>query len=327
MNALVTGGTGFVGSHLVDLLLEKKYSVRCLIRKTSDTRWLQNKPVEFVYGDLFDESALRSAVSGVDYVYHSAGVTKAKTKEEYFRGNATGTRNILDATIAANRNLKRFVYVSSQTAVGPSLNKTPIDEHHPPHPITTYGMSKLQAEQECSKVTDRIPLTITRPPAVFGQRDKDVFEFFNTMNKGLQPMVGFEEKYVSLIHVTDLVRGIVLAGESSKSVGETYFITSKEVYGWKEIGETTRRILGKKALRLRLPEFAIYVIAAGAELVSSFSSAPALINFEKAHDMVQDYWTCDPSKAKKDFGFEQELTLEEGIRRTVAWYRSEGWLK
>lgn len=327
MNALVTGGTGFIGSHLVDLLLEKKYSVRCFIRKSSDTRWLQNKPVEFVYGDLFDESALRTAVSGVDYIYHSAGVTKAKTKEEYFRGNATGTRNILDATIAINQNLKRFVHISSQAAVGPSLSKTPINEHHPPHPITTYGMSKLQAEQECLKVTDRIPLTITRPPAVFGQRDKDVFEFFNTMNKGLQPMVGFREKYVSLIHVTDLVRGIVLAGESANSVSETYFISSKQVYGWKEVGETARRILGKKAFRLRLPEFAIYVIAAGAELVASFSSAAALINFEKARDMVQDYWTCDSTKAKKDFGFEQQLTLEEGIRRTVQWYRAEGWLR
>ncbi|MEO8168133.1 MAG: NAD-dependent epimerase/dehydratase family protein, partial [bacterium] len=242
MNVLVTGGTGFVGSHLVDLLLEKNYSVRCLIRKTSDTHWLQNKLVEFVYGDLFDEPALRAAVGGVDYIYHSAGVTKAKTKEEYFRGNATGTRNILNAAIEANPTLKRFVHVSSQAAVGPSISKTPIDERHSPHPITTYGRSKLQAEEECLKVMDRIPITITRPPAVFGQRDKDVFEFFNTMSKGLQPMVGFEEKYVSLIHVTDLVRGIVLAGESSSSAGETYFITSKDVYGWKEVGETTRRV-------------------------------------------------------------------------------------
>ena len=126
MNALVTGGTGFIGSHLVDLLLEKKYSVRCLIRKTSDTHWLQTKPVEFVYGDLFDEAALRTAVTGMDYIYHSAGVTKAKTKEEYFRGNATGTRNILDAAIAANPPLRRFVHISSQAAVGPSLSKLKI---------------------------------------------------------------------------------------------------------------------------------------------------------------------------------------------------------
>ncbi len=80
-------------------------------------------------------------------------------------------------------------------------------------------------------------------------------------------------------------------------------------------------------MRLGLPEFAIYIIAAGVELLSSFSSKPALINFEKACDMVQDYWTCAPGKAKKDFGFEQQLTLEEGIRRTVQWYKSEGWLK
>jgi dihydroflavonol-4-reductase len=327
LKVLVTGGTGFVGSHIVDQLLEKKYNIRCLIRKSSDTKWLDKKPIEYVYGDLFDESALAKAVEGVDYVYHSAGVTKAKTPEGYYRGNATGTKNILDATIRHNPNLKRFVHISSGAAVGPSESKTPITEEAPANPLTTYGRSKWQAEEECMRVMDKLSITIVRPPAVYGQRDKDVFEFFNTMSKGLQPMVGFWEKYVSLIHITDLVRGIIMAGESANSKGQTYFITSKEVYGWKEIGEVTRRVLGKSALRLRLPEFGIYVIAAFAELFSKFSPKPALINFEKARDMVQDYWIFDHQKAERDFGFVQRISLEDGIRQTIAWYKDLGWLK
>ena len=327
MKALVTGGTGFVGSHIVDQLLEKKYSVRCLIRKSSDTKWLSGKPIEFVYGDLFDQSALREAVSGVEYIYHSAGVTKAKTPEEYYRGNAEGTKNILEATISNNSSLRRFVHVSSQTAVGPSPTQTPIEENVPPHPITTYGKSKLEAEKECEKAMSSIPITIVRPPAVYGERDKDVFEFFNTMSKGLQPMVGFSEKYVSLIHVRDLARGIIMAGESENARGQTYFITSKEVYGWKQIGEVTRRIMNKRALAIRLPEFVVYVIAAFAEVGSKFSPKPALINFEKARDMVQDYWTCSHAKAKRDLGFDQQISLEEGIRATIQWYRLDGWLK
>lgn len=326
MKALVTGGTGFVGSHLVDLLLEKQYNVRCLIRKSSDRKWLNGKPLEFVYGDLFDENALREAVSGVDYIYHSAGVTKAKKKEDYYRGNSVGTKNLLAATAEHNPNLKRFVHISSQAAVGPSETRTPITEERPARPLTTYGKSKWQAEEECRRMMDRIPITIVRPPVVYGERDKDVFEFFNTYKKGLQPMVGFSEKLVSMIHVVDLVRGIVMAGESERTVGHTYFIASMRQYGWAEIGEATRKAMNKGALRIRLPEFVVYIVAAFAEFFSLFSSKPALINFEKARDMVQDYWTCDPSKAKQDFGFEQKISLEEGIRRTVEWYLAEGWL-
>jgi nucleoside-diphosphate-sugar epimerase len=327
VKTLITGGTGFIGSHLAEHLVGKGHTVRCLVRRTSDTRWLRDMPVEYVHGDLFDENALKDAVTGVDYVYHSAGVTKAKTPEEYFRGNTTGTRNLLQAVLQHAPGVKRFVQISSQTAVGPSPTRSPITESADPHPITTYGKSKWKAERECVAMMSRFPITIVRPPAVFGQRDKDVFEFFNTMSKGLQPMVGFNEKYVSLIHVTDLVRGFVMAAESDRSAGQIYFISSKDVYDWKEVGDVTRSILGRRALRLRIPEFGVYVIATFAEFFSLFSSKPALINFEKARDMVQDYWTCDSSKAKRDFGYEQEISLEEGIRLTVGWYKSNGWLK
>jgi dihydroflavonol-4-reductase len=326
MKALVTGGNGFIGSHLVELLLSRNYSVRCLVRKTSDLKWLNKLNVELIYGDLFDDSALRSAVSGVDAVYHSAGVTKAKTKEEYFRGNATGTKSLLEATIEHNRTLKRFVHISSQTAAGPSPSKIPITEETTPHPITTYGKSKWLAEEECLRSMGTIPITIVRPPVVYGPRDKDVFEFFNTYAKGLQPMVGFDEKYVSMIHVSDLIRGFVMAGESEKSVGQTYFISSKEVYGWKSIGDVTRKVMNTNALRIRIPEFGVYAIATFAELFSACSKKPALINFEKAKDMVQDFWTCDASKAKRDFGFEQQVSLEDGIRNTVEWYKAQDWL-
>ena len=326
MKALVTGGNGFIGSHLVEHLLSREYTVRCLVRKTSDLQWLTGLNVEFVYGDLFDHDTLRNAVSGVDYVYHSAGVTKAKHADDYYRGNATGTRNLLDAVIKHSPGLRRFVHVSSQTAVGPSESKMSITEEAIPHPITTYGKSKWQAEEECLKAKDRIPITIVRPPVVYGPRDKDVFEFFNTMSKGLQPTVGFGEKLVSMIHVSDLVRGFVMAGESTASAGQTYFVSSKTVHGWKEIGDCTQLVLGRRALRIRLPEASVFVIAAFAEFFSLFSSKPALINFEKARDMVQDYWTCDASKAKRDFGFEQQISLADGIRNTVEWYKQHHWL-
>jgi nucleoside-diphosphate-sugar epimerase len=153
-----------------------------------------------------------------------------------------------------------------------------------------------------------------------------VFEFFRTVSKGLQPMVGFTEKQVSMVHVADLVRGFILAGESPVSVGKTYFISSSRAYGWREIGNLTAQALGKRVLRLRIPEFAVYGIAVVAEGIARLSRRAALINIEKARDMVQDYWTADSSAAKRDFGYVQEIPLEEGIPRTAEWYRTHGWL-
>jgi dihydroflavonol-4-reductase len=323
---LITGANGFIGSHLAEALLAKQHQLRCLVRRSSDLVWIKDLPVEFVYGDLRDQDALHAAVRDVDMVYHLAGLTKAKTKEEYARGNHLATKNLLDAVLAVSPGVRRFVHVSTQAAVGPSVGGKPVDETTPFHPITTYGITKMEAEKECLRRMDRLPITVTRPPAVYGPRDKDVFEFFHTMAKGLQPMVGFNNKQVSLIHVKDLVDGIIAAGEHPKAVGETYFISSERYYDWKTIGTITAKVMGKRALRLRLPEFGVYLIAAFSELYGLVSRQPVLINFEKARDMVQDAWTCSIAKAQRDLGFRESFTLEAGIRDTVAWYRRAGWI-
>ncbi len=327
MTVLITGATGFIGSHLADSLHAKGYTLRCLIRKTSSIHWLKHLPIQYIYGDLFDEHALKEAVTDVDYIYHVAGVTKAKTSEEYYRGNHLATKNLLEIVQKYNPTIKRFVHVSSQTAVGPSLHGKAVDEKSPFLPITTYGRSKMEAEKECLKFIDKFPITITRPPAVYGPRDKDVFEFFNTMNKGLQPMIGFKPKYVSLIHVKSLVDGIILAGEHTNGVGQTYFISSERFYDWKEIGEITAPILGKSPLKLKIPEWCVYIIGVVAEFFSKFSSKPALLNLEKVQDIIQDAWTCDITKAKNELGYRESIDLQSGIKETVKWYRDNGWLK
>lgn len=327
MRALITGATGFIGSHLAEELNKKGYSLRCITRKTSSLNWIKSLQIECIVGDYDDPMLLQKAVTDVDYIYHSAGVTKAKTKAEYFKGNHLVTRNLLTAAMTFNPNLKRFVQISSQAAVGPSINGKPIDEQTPFHPITTYGVSKMEAEKECLKLTSNLPITIVRPPAVYGPRDKDIFEFFNTMNKGLQPMIGFKKTYVSMIHVKDLVNGIILAGENKKAIGQTYFISSEQFYHWKQIGDLTASIMNKKVVQINVPRFVVYTIAFFSEAASIFSSKPALLNIEKAKDITQDYWTCSAEKAKRELGYRESLTLEDGIRDTVKWYRNNNWLK
>ncbi len=324
--AFVTGGTGFIGSHLVERLLSRGYKVRCLIRNDKKKGYLEELPVEFFTGDLFSTAALEKGITGVDYVYHVAGVVGSRNKEGFYTQNRDGTKNIVESTARINPNLSKFVFVSSGAAVGPAAAQSMVDESTPYHPITTYGKSKMAAELEVMKFNDSLPITIVRPTAVYGPRDPATFDYFNTMNKGLEPLVGFKDKRVSLVHSTDLVSGIVLAGESKDSAGQKYFLGSDRPYTWREIGDTTRGVIGKKAFRIRLPEPLVYAVAFTAGLFSLFSEKPSVLNFEKGRDMVQDSWTFDSSKAKRELGYNPVVALPDGIRETVDWYRMNGWM-
>lgn len=324
--SVVTGANGFVGSHLVDFLLEKGHQVKCVIRKSSNTRWLKNKDVEICDCGLYDKEALKKVINGADYVYHVAGVVKSKKTEGYYMGNVEPTRTILDAALEISTTIKRIVIVSSATVCGPTLNGKPVDECSECHPITTYGKSKLDQENLAKTYMDKLPITICRAPAVYGERDTEIFIYFNTFNKGLLTSIGLKDKSVSLIHAIDLVRGFYLAAMNEKAVGQTYFITSERPYTWKEVGEVTSRVLSKKPFQVKVPHFAVYGIAAVAQFFSMFSSKPATLNIEKARDLTRKGWTSSPVKAEKELGFRQEISLEEGIRRTCQWYKEMKWI-
>lgn len=327
-SVFVTGGTGFIGSHLVDELLKKNYKIKCLVRKTSNLRWLEGKPVEYVYGGLFDNDVLAEAVKGVDYVYHIAGVTFAKTKKEYFRGNSEATKNFLNVCYKSNPDLKRFLFVSSQTAVGPSPDRDhPVDEETPYYPITTYGRSKAEAEKAVIEYFNKMKCTVVRAPAVYGPRDVAILEYFKAMSKGLQALIGFKEKLVSLINGIDLVDGIILAAEAETAVSQIYFITSEKFYSWKEVGKMTSCLMGKKNVRIKIPHFAVYMVGAFAQFFSLFQKKPAILNIEKCKDLTRQYWTCSVEKAKRELGFKERLGLENGFKQTIDWYRKAGWIK
>jgi len=326
MKVFMTGATGFVGSFLAEALLQAKHDVRCLVRKESNLRWIADLNVDCFYGSLFDLDSLVRGMEGCDIVYHAAGVTKARTEHEYFRGNYEGTKTVIDAAMKHKKNISRFIYVSSQTAVGPSPTIIPIDELHPANPLTHYGKSKRAAEEYVGSLLDKIPITIVRPPAVYGPRDTDILEFFRTVKMGIIPQLGGLNKYLSLIHVKDLARGIKIAGEHEKAIGNTYFITSPEPYSWEEISRITLTIMQKRGFKLPIPVALIKTFAVLSEGLASLTKKPALVNKQKVIDMEQDFWTCSPDKAKKELGFEAEIGLENGIRETLIWYKEHKWL-
>ena len=194
------------------------------------------------------------------------------------------------------------------------------------HPITTYGKSKLEQERAAKAYMNRLPITIVRPPAIYGERDTEIYLFFKTFQKGLMTLIGFDKKQLSIIHVSDLVKGIYKAAISEKANGETYFISSEKLYDWNQIGDITENVFGKKAIRIKIPHTIVYAIAGVAQFFALFSSKPATFNLEKARDFVQPAWTCSPKKAMEDFGFHQEVSLSDGIKRTINWYRENNWL-
>ena len=326
LTAVVTGASGFVGSHLVDLLLEKNYNVRCIVRKTSSLKWLKEKDVEIHICELTDKDGLRKIFNGADYIYHVAGVVKSKKPQGYFSGNVETTKSLLEVALEFKDKIKRFLIVSSQTAAGPSLLNNPIIEDALSKPITTYGRSKLAQEELAKTYMDRLPITICRAAAVYGERDTEIFIFFKTFSKGLMTSIGLKDKQVSLIHVADLVRGLYLAATSDNSINKIYFITSEKYYTWKEVGDITSKVMNKNPLKVKVPHLIVYFIAAIAQFFSLFSSKAATLNIEKGRDITRPAWISDFRKAHKDFGFKQEISLEEGIRRTVEWYKEMKWL-
>ena len=221
MKALVTGATGFIGSHLVEALLDKNVEVRCLVRPNSNRRWLEDREVEYCVGDCRDYDSLPAAVSGVDCVFHLAGVVRARKYQDYFLSNSTGTRNLLQACLQKNPGLDRFVLVSSQAAAGPSPDGQPLKESDAARPISAYGWSKLMAEKEVLEKKNDLPVVVVRPSPVYGPRDRDFHSLFKMIKLGLRPVIGREERYIHLTYVQDVVEGAWLASRSGAAAPHT----------------------------------------------------------------------------------------------------------
>lgn len=325
ITSVVTGATGFVGSNLVDYLLEQGHRVKCITRKTSNTKWLDGKLVEIYDCGLFNKEELKSVLADADFLFHVAGVVKAKKWEGYRKGNVETTKTLLDTLVEVNPDIKKVVVISSLTAVGPSKIGKPNTEETEPDPITRYGKSKLEQEELTLKYVDKLNINIVRPPAVYGERDTEIYLYFKTFKQGLMAMIGFNDKEVSLIHVRDLVEGIYLAAVKEPK-GEIYFVSSEEIYTWDKIGDVMEGVFGKKAFRLKIPHFLVYGVAAIAEFFSYFSSKAATFNIEKGRDFVQEAQTCVPAKAVDELGYSQKVSLGEGMKRTVDWYKEHKWL-
>jgi len=327
--ALVTGGNGFLGSHLADSMLKKGYEVSVLIRNSSKRDNLDFSGYKIVEGSLDDPLSLRQAVEGQDFVFHAAGLIRAKSRDEFFEVNHLGTKNLLEAVARQNPKLSRFVYVSSMAAAGPpdaSGDKKLTKETDTCNPITPYGESKWEGEIETLKYRERFPVTIIRPPAIYGPKDKGMFAYFRLASRGFYPLIGTGESYVNIICVYDLVEGLIAAALEPKAAGEIFYLAEKKIYSWREAGQIITLACGKPGRALRIPKWLLFSVAEANQFICNLFGQAALISRWKAMDLSQKFWTCDVSKAAQTFNFQTRYPLPEGAKVTYEWYKKAGWL-
>jgi len=316
---LVTGGTGFIGSHLLDKLSVLGQPARCLLRRTARPRRLP-VGIEAAYGDLTSGEGVEEAVRGADTVIHLAGVTKALAARDYYTGNVRATETLVRAL--AGRAIS-LVHVSTLAAIGPSSDGTPVDEDAQPRPLTHYGKSKLEAERMVRALAPEA--IIVRPPAVYGPRDTDIFQILRTISRGWMLEIGGGQRWVSFIYVKDLVEGLLAARRGLP--GRAYFLAHPQPVSWSELGAAAARIMARRLRVVRVPAGVAYAVGLGAEAWSHLTRQPGIISREKVAEARCRWWTCDTRRAAAELGFEARTPLAAGLAETLSWYKEAAWLK
>lgn len=325
--ALVTGGSGFIGSHLVEALLSRGMEVRCLVRSQHNLRWLDGAEVELIEGDCTVHDTLDAAVKGVDLVFHAAGALWAPRESDFFLHNVRGTQNLLDACKRSCPGLRRFVQLSSQAAAGPSSGGMLKSETDPPEPITPYGASKLAAEKAVLAHQEHFPVVILRPCAVYGPRDTGFLAYFRVVQRGFLVEFGAGEgRTASLCHVSDVVRGVINAADSQVASGSVYFLANSEPYSWCEVENTLVRLLGVKAQRLKIPASMLILLGTLGQVYGRITGKSVMLNRARVAELMARHWGCDTSRARRDFDFTPEINLNDGLLDVIRWYKKEQWL-
>jgi nucleoside-diphosphate-sugar epimerase len=328
MKVLVTGATGFVGSHLVEALVSRGDTVTALVRSPAKAGLLERLGVRQVRGDLHHPGALREAAEGQEIIYHVAGAVAARDEPGFLRANRDGTaRLILAARESAGGRPPRFVLVSSMAAGGPAPRGAPLSGDAPPRPVTRYGRSKLAAEAVV-RASD-LPWTILRPPMVYGPRDTEVHKVFALVRYGIAPLFGSSDQELSAVYGPDLAQALIAAATSPRTEGRLYYACHPEVVTSGEFVTRVARAVRPERRGVRvipLPSWLARTALRTTELAARLAGRATILTADKANEFYQPAWTGDPTPLISDTGWQPTHDLVLGLAATAAWYRAEGWL-
>lgn len=325
---LLTGGSGFLGSHIADRLASSGIAVRALVRRNSDVRHLSSLPgTTLVYGSLGDPASLADATRGVRGIIHAAGLIKARKPEDFDRVNHVGTAHLLAAAARSAPNLVRFVHVSSVAALGPSLNGLPRPAEARPDPVTAYGRSKLAAEERVRGAAGQLPTVVVRPPVVHGPRDRETLAFFRAVQLGIFPLTGSPDSVLSMVYVTDCADACVRALDAEVASGSAFDVEDGHPETLATIIGHIETALGTRVrLRVPIPGPLLWLAALSAEVFGRIVRRPVMLTRDKVHELRAPHWVCGSLQARELLGWAPQVTFAEGARRSAAWYRDAGWL-
>ena len=339
MKILITGASGFIGSFIVEEAVNRGFETWTAVRKSSSKAFLQDERIHLIELNLSSEEQLIEQLKDhqFDYVVHAAGVTKCLDKADFHRINTEGTQHLVRALQALQMPIRQFVYISSLSIMGAIREQQPyteIRESDEAKPNTAYGKSKLEAEQWLEANSQQLtangqqpfPYVILRPTGVYGPRERDYFMMAKSIKAHTDFAVGYRQQDITFVYVTDVVQAIFLALEKGVS-GRRYFLSDGEVYQSSTFSDLIRQELGNPWwIRITAPIWVLRVVTFFGEYYGRLSGKVTALNNDKYNIMRQRNWRCDIEPARKELGYRPQVKLEEGVRRSIKWYKDNGWL-